>query len=256
MIDGVDASTIQARVGEVRRQITDACARAGRSVDTVTLVAVSKTHPAEAVVQGIAAGLTDFGENRPQEAVEKIAQVGAGLGATQGAGGLPRWHMIGHVQSRKARLLVGRFALVHSIDSLRLADKLARLCQEQEARQDILLEMNVSGEASKSGFAATRWANSRTVRESLWSDIRSILTLSGVIVRGLMTMAPIVEDMEQARPVFADLFRLREALQTDFPWADWHELSMGMTDDFPVAITEGATLVRIGRAIFGLRQTG
>ncbi len=256
MNDGLDIPIIQARVAQVCRQIEQACTHSGRTAGQVTLVAVSKTKSAKTVMQAIAAGLTDFGENRPEEAVEKIAQVNADLVMTQGKGAEPRWHMIGHIQSRKTRLLVNRFALVHSIDSLKLADKLARLCQEQHVRQDILLEMNVSGEESKSGFFAAGWAYSKTVRESLWSDIRSILTLSGVVVRGLMTMAPIVDDMERARPVFADLFRLRDVLQTEFPLADWRELSMGMTDDFPVAIAEGATMVRIGRAIFGPREIG
>lgn len=240
---------IEQRLAEVRAEIGAACHSAGRSPDEVTLVAVSKTHPAGEVVTALQAGQVNFGENRPEEAVDKIARVEALL-----PGGGPWWHMIGHIQSRKARLVIGRFALVHSLDSAKLADKLSHLAQEDGQVVDALLEINISGEESKHGFEATGWKNSRSVRESLWSDIQSILDMPGVRLHGLMTMAPIVEDQELTRPVFASLRELRDALQHEFSQADWDALSMGMTDDFAVAITEGATLVRIGRAIFGPRM--
>ncbi len=244
--------TVQERLSVVHAQIAGACAAAGRSPAEVRLVAVSKTHPPEAVVAAYQAGLRDFGENRVEEAVEKIAAVQQLL-----PGAALAWHMIGHIQSRKARLVTTGFTLIHSLDSLRLAEKLSRLALEAGSVTNVLLEMNVSGEDSKSGWSVAAWAHRTTVRESLWGDIRSILDgMPGVRICGLMTMAPVVEEAEQARPVFAELRSLRVALQNDFPQGDWSQLSMGMTDDFPVAIAEGATIVRIGRAIFGSRMIG
>jgi pyridoxal phosphate enzyme (YggS family) len=145
------------------------------------------------------------------------------------------------------------FQIVHSVDTLKLAEKFSREVVARGGMLDVLLEVNISGEESKSGFAAHGWNSSPAVREALWQAIGQVVTLPGLRVRGLMTMAPIVSEMEQVRPVFADLAVLRAALagslHTPLP-----DLSMGMTDDYPVAIEEGATLVRIGRAIFGERQ--
>lgn len=245
-----EESTLAGRVAQVRAQIAEACRAAGRLPDEVTLVAVTKTHPAETILEALAAGLTDFGENRPEEAVSKIDVVDA----RKPPNALVRWHMIGHVQSRKARLVVPRFDLMHSLDSVRLAAKLSRLAQESDRTLNVLLEMNVGGEASKSGWAAAGWDQSVTVRESLWNDIRSILAMTGLRVHGLMTVAPLVDDPELARPAFVSLRRLRDALRGDFVQATWDHLSMGMSDDYAVAISEGATLVRIGRAIFGPRR--
>ncbi|NPV67941.1 MAG: YggS family pyridoxal phosphate-dependent enzyme [Anaerolineae bacterium] len=242
------AQELDERLRFVREQIAAACQAAGRSPETVTLVAVSKTQPPDLVVAAWRAGQTDFGENRPEEAVEKITAVSAKLPVAP-----VRWHMIGHIQSRKARLVLSRFVLIHSVDSLRLASKLSRLAQDAGETLDILLEMNTSGEASKYGWPVAGWEGSATLRQALWEDVRQIQTLPGIRVRGLMTMAPIVTDAEQARPIFAGLRRLRDALAESFPQVDWSQLSMGMTDDYPVAISEGATIVRIGRAIFGPR---
>jgi pyridoxal phosphate enzyme (YggS family) len=244
-----NAATIGERLASVRAAIAAACEQSGRDPAEVTLVGVSKTHPAVEVIAAHEAGLLDFGENRVEEAVDKIAEVEAAVSDAS-----MRWHMIGHIQSRKARLIVPRFALVHSVDSVRLAEKLGRIASDSGRTLDILLEVNVSGEESKYGFNAHGWQDTAAVRESLWKDIRSILSVSGVRVQGLMTMAPIVADPEQTRPVFVGLRQLRDALQADFPQADWRHLSMGMTDDFPVAVQEGATIVRIGRAIFGDRM--
>jgi len=163
------------------------------------------------------------------------------------------WHMIGHVQSRKARDLPGWFNVVHSIDTVRLAEKLARAQAEVSGAIDVLLEMNVSGEATKSGFAAHGWRTDEAVRKQLADALSSIASLEGLRVRGLMTMAPIAERAESVRWVFADLRDLRDWL-TRATGIDMPELSMGMTDDFPVAIEEGATLIRIGRALFGERE--
>jgi pyridoxal phosphate enzyme (YggS family) len=163
-----------------------------------------------------------------------------------------RWHLIGHVQSRKAKAVIeAGFTLVHSVDSVKLAQRLNRFAVELGRFQPILLECNVSGEASKSGFEMsdpTRWADR-------WPEFEQILALSNMRVRGLMTIAPIVENSAQAQPYFARLRELSEACAARFPTstATWRELSMGMTDDFEAAIAEGATLVRIGRALFGER---
>jgi pyridoxal phosphate enzyme (YggS family) len=181
-----------------------------------------------------------------EEALDK-RNVLAGKGATQ-----PRWHLIGHVQSRKARDAAGRFHLIHSVDSLKLAQKLSQHCPAG-ATQPILLECNVSGEASKNGFAVAGWEQDATLREAFFAQVEPILALPNVPVQGLMTIAPIVATPAEARPFFASLRALRDALRERFPQADWRHLSMGMTDDFPAAIAEGATLIRVGRAIFGSR---
>jgi hypothetical protein len=237
------------RLAEVRSRVAAACASVGQPSDAVTLIAVSKTHPVHAILQAADAGQLHFGENRPEEAVEKIAAASAAV---------PRhrliWHMIGHVQSRKAKDVVGAFDLIHSLDSVKLAERYARLAEERDvAPPQALLEVNISGEASKAGFAASGWRTDHTVRETLWREIGQITALASLRVVGLMTIAPMVADPEMARPVFADLRALRDALAGDFPAATWDVLSMGMTDDFEVAIQEGATMIRIGRAIFGSR---
>src|SRR5262249_33955930 len=146
------------------------------------------------------------------------------------------------------------FDVIHSLDSLKLSQRYSKFAVSSGREVDVLLELNVSGEGSKSGFDASRWQQDRTQRESLWNDIRRIIELPGIHVGGLMTMAPIADDAEQVRPVFAALRALRDALASEFPAAKWSELSMGMTDDYPVAIDEGATIIRVGRAIFGPRE--
>ena len=230
-------------VNRIRELIAEAAQRAGRDPADITLVAVTKTHPPEVVRWAAEAGLADMGENRVEEALPKIAAVA-----------LPqlRWHLIGHVQSRKAKAVIeAGFTLVHSVDSIKLAERLNRFAIELGRFQPILLECNVSGEASKSGFEMSdpaRWANQ-------WPDFEKILALPNLHVRGLMTIAPLVENSAQAQPYFARLRALREACAARFPASveTWRELSMGMTDDFEAAIAEGATLVRIGRALFGER---
>lgn len=241
-------AAIAERIAAVRAEIAAACVRAGRNPAGVTLVAVSKTQPAQAVVAAAQTGVRAFGENRLDEALRKIPQVDA-LTALPLA-----WHMVGTVQSRKARYLTARFALLHSLDSLKLAGHLNRILVSEGRRLDVLLQVNVSGEATKQGWEASDWRSSAATRRALWGDVAQILALPGLRVRGLMTMAPLVDDAEQTRPVFAALRGLRDALAADFGAADWSALSMGMTDDYPIAVEEGATLVRIGRAIFGPRS--
>jgi pyridoxal phosphate enzyme (YggS family) len=218
--------SIAGRLTEVRARIGAACRRAGRSPSDVTLVGVTKGFPAEAVAEAVSAGLKDCGENRVQEAAAKIATLAA-------MGIFPRWHLIGHLQTNKVKTALGLFAILHSVDSLRLARELrARATQPVP----ILLEVNVSQEASKFGFSVGELPNAAS----------AISALPNLDVRGLMTVAPFSHDPETARPFFRQLRELRDA-------TGLRELSMGMTDDFEVAIEEGATMVRVGRAIFGQR---
>lgn len=237
-------------VAQVQETIAAACMRAGRDPETVTLIAVTKTRPVAMIHEALQAGVQHFGENRVEEAEAKIRTVNAAVDAP------PTWHMIGHIQSRKARFVVPSdaplFDMVHSLDSLKIAGKLSRLAEARERVLDVLVQINVSGEASKSGLDAAGWAGDKMVRARLAADIQQVLALPGLAVCGLMTIAPIAETPQDVRPVFADLRQLREALQDDTGHALPH-LSMGMTDDYPVAIEEGATMVRIGRAIFGER---
>ena len=232
----------------VHKKIAEACLRANRNPSDVTLVAISKRKPAGAIVAAAEAGLRHFGENRVEEANDKLPEV-------QSMTGLPLiWHMVGHIQSRKARDVVAHFDIVHSLDSLKLANKISSLVEDSgKGTIDVLLQINISGEASKSGFHATNWTTDTIIREQLWQNVKHMLGLPGLRIRGLMTMAPIVADVELARPVFADLMALRDALSESFD-ISLLELSMGMTDDYPVAIEEGATMVRVGRAIFGERE--
>ena len=239
--------TIVANLEVVRARLAEACARSGRGPSDVTLIAVSKTQPAAAVLEAAAAGVQHFGENRVEESESKIPTVMATIGAPV------TWHMIGHIQSRKAKDVVALFDVAHSVDTLKLAERLSRFSVEQGRTLETFLEINISGEASKSGLSAAGWDADAALRDRLWSDVGAMLALPGLRVRGLMTMAPIVEDAELARPSFAGLRDLRDALALSFGVA-LADLSMGMTDDYPVAIEEGATVVRIGRAIFGERN--
>jgi pyridoxal phosphate enzyme (YggS family) len=242
-------ATVAERLNAVRANIKAACQRANRPVESVKLIAVSKTHPPETVLEAIQSGQRDFGENRVEEAATKIKAVHAAQPDKPLI-----WHMIGHVQSRKAEDVIPLFDVIQSLDSLKLAERYSKFAVSSGREVTVLLEVNVSGEASKSGFDASHWQSDQTQRESLWNDIRRIIELPGIQVRGLMTMAPIGDDAEQVRPVFSALRGLRDALASDFPAAKWSELSMGMTDDYPVAIEEGATIIRVGRAIFGPRE--
>jgi pyridoxal phosphate enzyme (YggS family) len=236
--------SIEQNVAKVMDRIAAAARRAGRDPAEVTLVAVAKTFPAEAVVEAHRVGVSIFGENRVQEAEPKIATVATVLGE-----GTVSWHMVGHLQRNKAKRAVMSFDLIHSLDSLRLAKELEKRCAALgvEKRIPVLLEVNVSSEATKYGLPADD-------RAQLASVVEVILALPHLELQGLMTMAPIVADPEEARPYFCLLRCLRDGLARRFPTVDWRHLSMGMTDDFEVAVEEGATLVRIGRAIFGQRQ--
>jgi hypothetical protein len=237
-------ANIAANLRAVQRRIEAACARAGRQPSEVTLVAVSKTRPLEELRAASACGVRHLGENRVEECEEKapiLRQEPATAGLT--------WHLIGHIQSRKAARAALLADVIHSVDSLRLAERLERAAAELGRKLPVLLEINVSGEESKFGLAA--W--DEPTQQALLRELEGLATLTHLEVRGLMTMAPIVPAPEQARPVFARLRALRERLRGALGFSGWEDLSMGMTDDFEVAIEEGATLVRIGRAIFGPR---
>jgi len=238
--------SIADNIKRVQDTIADACARVHRDPSEITLVAVSKKKPAEMLLEAINAGVQHLGENRVEESQEKIPLV------NQQVDQQPVWHMIGHIQSRKARHIPNLFQMVHSVDSLKLAQKLSRLTEDDGQPLDVLLEMNVSGEEAKHGFSAGSWQTDGALKEILWGEIEQILQLPGLNVQGLMTMAPFYDDAEATRPTFIALTALSNALSTEFKVSLPH-LSMGMTNDYPVAIEEGATIVRVGRAIFGER---
>ena len=247
---------IGANLSRVQERIQAAARRAGRDPAEVSLIAVTKTHPLEVVQAAYQAGVRHLGENRVEEGRLKIPAFDEWLAASSPAAQRPVWHMIGHLQSRKAADALAYFDTVHSVDSFKLAERLNRLAESAVIKPlfPILLECNVSGEASKHGFALSRWRDDRQVWAAFLETVRCIAELPRLQVQGLMTMAPLVSDPEQARPTFAALRRLRDALAETFPTVEWRHLSMGMTDDFEVAVEEGATLLRIGRAIFGPRH--
>jgi pyridoxal phosphate enzyme (YggS family) len=249
----MDATDIATNLRRVQARIEAAARRAARAPGEILLVAVTKTQPLAAVQAAYRAGVRHFGENRVEEGAPKMAAFNAWLAAAceaPSAGESPTWHMIGHVQHRKAAEAM-RFDVIHSLDSLRLADRLERLAAPEDPPVPVLLECNVSGEASKYGFALGDWQSRRQVRLEFFDTVRAIGLLPHLDLQGLMTMAPIVAEPEQTRPVFAALRALRDALREEFPTRPWTQLSMGMTDDFEVAVEEGATMVRVGRAIFG-----
>jgi len=234
-------------IERVQERVAAACARSGRPSSDVTLVAVSKTFPAEIVSEVYRLGLRNFGENRVEEARKKIPNTKFQISNPTSD---LHWHLVGHLQSRKAAEAVALFDVIHSVDSVKLAEKLSRLCLEARRVMPVLLECNVSGEESKYGFpAATAMDKARWL-----ADVEAMLRLPGVRVEGLMTVAPIVSQAQDTRPVFRALWELRDEMATSFPQTDWRHLSMGMSGDFEIAIEEGATLVRVGRAIFGERQ--
>jgi pyridoxal phosphate enzyme (YggS family) len=236
----------------VSTRIAAAAKRAGRDTGEITLVAVTKTYPVETVIEAYQAGLRHFCENRTIEQ-EKVAEFARWL-AQHPQREVPTWHFIGHLQSRQVSDVLGRYDLIHSVDSLKLAERINRLAEREDYPPvEILLQCNVSGEDSKSGFEVTNWATKPRQLLTFLETVTEIAALDKVMIRGLMTMAPIVADPEEVRPVFRSLAALRAKLHQEKPELSWGHLSMGMTDDFEVAIEEGATLIRVGRALFGER---
>lgn len=235
-------SSIREKYQYTLDQIAAAAQKSNRSAKDVRLVVVTKSQPLDVAQAAIAAGAAILGENYPEEAVTKIQSLGEQSGV--------EWHMIGHVQSRKARLVAEHFALLHSLDSLKLAQRLDRFAGEFGRVLPVLLEFNVGGEESKSGWNASQEAQ----WNALLPEVSAILDLPNLRVHGLMTMPPLETDPQEARRFFQQLRRLRDHLAAQFPGVDWRELSMGTSADYRVAVEEGATLVRVGTAIVGARK--
>ena len=218
---------IERNLREVERRIAQAAQRAGRSPAEITIVAVTKEVAPQAIEDALEAGIRHIGENRIQEAREKIARL-------SNLKPRPTWHMVGHLQTNKAKTAVEIFDIIHSIDSLRLAEAISH---RVESTFPVLLQVNISGEETKSGFSVAE----------LPKAAEEVARLPRLEVNGLMTIAPLVSDPEEVRPIFRRLRQLRDSLGLE-------HLSMGMSDDFEVAVEEGATMVRIGRVIFGERR--
>ena len=236
-------SQLRANLAQARERIDSAAIRASRDPSSIRIVAVTKSQPAEQVRAAHRAGLRLIGENRVDEAGPKQAAVADLIGL--------EWHMVGHVQSRKAKRVAATFSVVHSVDRLKLAQLLDREAGLHGRNLQVLLECNVSGESSKWGWPLadrSAWAEAA-------AEFEQLSNLAHLRVGGLMTMAPWAEDPESVRPVFRRLRELRDYLQQETS-RPWPELSMGMSDDFPIAVEEGATILRLGRAIFGPRLPG
>lgn len=226
---------IQENLKTVAQRIAGACERTGRSTEDVTLIAVSKTKPVQLLREAYHAGVRDFGENRVQELMDKIPQLPEDV----------RWHMIGHLQRNKVKYLVGRVYLIHSVDSLRLAEEISRESCRKQVETDILIEVNIAGEDSKFGT---------TAQEAL-SLVTQIASLPGIHIKGLMTIAPFVENAEENRNCFRKLKELSvDIMNKNIDNVSMNILSMGMTGDYEVAIEEGADHVRVGTGIFGERN--
>ncbi len=235
--------TIHANFDNVLKRVAAAADEVGRDADEIKLIVVTKGHSVEVARAAVQAGAKCLGENYLQEALPKMDAL---------SDAEVEWHMIGHVQSRKARAVVENFAWMHSLDRLKLARRCDQFAAQIDERFPVLLECNVSGEASKHGWPV--WD------EGLWSNfaeqLAPLFDFDHLKVRGLMTMPPFEPDPENARPYFQKLSRLRDFLADRFPQADWGELSMGMSNDYEVAIQEGATIIRVGTAIVGARTYG
>lgn len=226
---------IRENLQEVEKRISDACQRAGRDRADVRLIAVSKTKPVAMIEQALDCGIVTFGENRVQELLEKQNVLDREL----------QWHLLGHLQRNKVKQIVGKVTRIHSVDSLRLAKQIQTEYEKKNLQADILIEVNMAEEESKFGF----------MPEETEASIREIATFPNICVRGLMTVAPFVEDAEENRVHFRNLNKLLVDInKKNIDNINMKELSMGMTGDYEVAIEEGATFVRVGTGIFGKRQ--
>jgi PLP dependent protein len=233
-MDAEASRSIGDNVRGVYDRLRRAALAAGRREDSIRLVAATKSVSLEAIREGLAAGLNILGESRLQEALPKIEAL---------RGEPVRWHFIGRLQRRKVRSMVGQFDLIHSVDTLELAQEIERRAKDANYQQAVLLEVNVGDEATKAGFRP----------DELISLLPELSRLSYMMVKGLMTIPPPTSDAEQARPYFRRLRELAQRLSQDAPGLSMDELSMGMSNDYVVAVEEGATLVRVGTAIFGTR---
>lgn len=222
-------------VKSVSEKIEEACRKSGREKKEVTLITVSKTKPVSALLEAYDAGSRDFGENKVQELCDKIPQLPEDI----------RWHMIGHLQRNKVKYIVDKVYMIHSVDSLRLAEEISREAVKKDVQVRILIEVNVAEEDSKFGLKTQE-------TEEL---VREIAKLPGIVIQGLMTIAPYVEDSEENREVFRQLHQLAVDISAkNIDNVSMNVLSMGMTGDYQVAVEEGATLVRVGTGIFGERD--
>jgi pyridoxal phosphate enzyme (YggS family) len=235
-----DQAALRGNLEAVQMRIAAAATRSGRNAQDIALVVVTKGHPASTIRELYDLGVRTIGESYVEEALRKQEEL-ADLSDLQ-------WDMIGHVQSRKGEDVARSFALVHAVDSLKLARRLDRFSAQAGRRLPILLEFNVSQEASKYGFPLSDMDLAPAS-----ADIEEILQLPNLQVRGLMCMAPVVDNPEKAHPIFAKARQVRDKLATRYPSSEWSQLSMGMSDDFEAAILEGATIVRVGTAIVGPR---
>ncbi len=244
---------IEASYADLWERMAAAARRSGRRPEEITLVAVTKTWPAEVVVAAYKAGLRDFGENRPEELAQKLPEIVDRLGTESGI----VWHAIGPLQSRKSNLVADQADLFHALDRMKIARRLSQRLQENSRAEkyplQVFLEVNISGEASKAGIDCSRWETDSAQRETLCKMAEAVVELPGLSFLGLMTMAPWQAESKVIRDVFRRTRLLSEWLTEQVTGGDWQALSMGMTDDYELAIEEGATHVRVGRAIFGSR---
>lgn len=228
-------SAVQENYQDVEKRVAAACDRAGRSREEVTLIAVSKTKPVEMVRDLMDIGVKDFGENHAQEVVAKTEAITEPL----------NWHFIGHLQRNKVKYVVGRACLIHSVSSLRLAEEIQKEALKKNLVMPVLIEVNIADEETKSGIS----------EEEALALVREVSELPNLKIRGLMAIAPPVDDPEENRGYFRQMRELRDTIEAmKLPGVEMTELSMGMTGDFEVAIEEGATMVRVGTAIFGVRN--
>lgn len=226
---------IQENIAAVQKNVEEACRKANRDVSEVTLIAVSKTKPLADIEEAIACGMNEFGENKVQELTGKMEQVSVPV----------HWHLIGHLQTNKVKYIVDKGLLIHSVDSVKLAKEIQKEAEKKQAHCNILLEVNVAEEESKFGFRY----------EEVEAAVREIALLSNVHIQGLMTIAPFVENPEDNRKFFAKMHKLLLDIKSiNIDNVNMSVLSMGMTNDYMVAIEEGATMVRVGTGIFGTRN--
>lgn len=226
---------LQDNLKKVQENIRKACKKAGRNEEEVTLIAVSKTKPLSDLEEILDAGVIEFGENKVQELCDKFEHIKSPV----------HWHMIGHLQTNKVKYIVDKVCLIHSVDSLKLASQISKEAEKKQVECDVLIEVNVAQEESKFGI---------TTDETL-ALIREVAALPHVHIKGLMTIAPFVDDPEENRPVFRSLYELSKTVAKEqIPDVSMEILSMGMTNDYMVAIEEGATMVRVGTGIFGERN--
>jgi hypothetical protein len=234
-IGGVKRMSVQENIKNVEEKMTAACEKSGRKPEEVQLIAVSKTKPVEMLQEAYDYGCRDFGENKVQELVDKYEKMPKDI----------RWHMIGHLQRNKVKYIVDKVYLIHSVDSLRLAEEISKEAVKHNVTVSILIEVNVAEEESKFG----------TSSEEVVSLVEEIAKLPNIVIKGLMTIAPYVENAEENRLYFAKLKQISvDIIRKNIDNVSMGELSMGMTGDYEVAITEGATYIRVGTGIFGERQ--